>query len=129
MFRDGGDAHHNNVQLGRFGRNRTKLWNYPGANVFMRNGCKSDLRLHPNASTSDIETRIPVMLVLDFRCAATAWVISKLENIGTRRFHPRYRSRLTKIGRKSRRISHGAAAIEVIIHIARGQKATISTKT
>lgn len=33
-----GDAsrHTNNVQLGRFGRNRTTLWTYPGANTFGR---------------------------------------------------------------------------------------------
>jgi len=47
VFRNGQEAHLNNVQLGRFGRNRTNVWNYPGANSFKRNGRKSDLDLHP----------------------------------------------------------------------------------
>jgi DNA modification methylase len=45
-FRNGGEAHCNNVQLGRFGRNRTNVWDYPCTNVFKRNGRKSDLDLH-----------------------------------------------------------------------------------
>jgi DNA modification methylase len=47
VFRNGAEAHRNNVQLGRFGRNRTNVWNYAGANVFKRSGRKSDLDLHP----------------------------------------------------------------------------------
>jgi DNA modification methylase len=47
VFRNGQEAHLNNVQLGRFGRNRTNVWNYPGANSFKRSGRKSDLDLHP----------------------------------------------------------------------------------
>ena len=38
VFRNGEEAYRNNVQLGRFGRNRTNVWNYPGANIFKRNG-------------------------------------------------------------------------------------------
>ena len=38
VFRNGGGAHLNNVQLGRFGRNRTNVWNYPGVNGFGRKG-------------------------------------------------------------------------------------------
>ena len=42
-----GDASHtNNIQLGRFGRNRTTLWTYPGANSFGRNRDAS-LAAHP----------------------------------------------------------------------------------
>jgi hypothetical protein len=57
VFRNGGDAHRNNVQLGRFGRNRTNVWNYPGANIFKRNGRKSDLDLHPTVK--------PIAMVAD----------------------------------------------------------------
>jgi len=32
VFKQRGGAHRNNVQLGRFGRNRSNVWNYPGAN-------------------------------------------------------------------------------------------------
>ena len=37
----------NNVQLGRFGRNRTNVWNYPGMNSFARRGRTRALDLHP----------------------------------------------------------------------------------
>ena len=57
VFRNGGEAHCNNVQLGRFGRNRTNVWNYPGANVFKRNGRKTDLDLHPTVK--------PIAMVAD----------------------------------------------------------------
>ena len=33
VFKNGTGSHCNNVQLGRFGRNRTNVWHYPGANV------------------------------------------------------------------------------------------------
>ena len=36
VFRNGKQAHINNVQLGRFGRNRTNVWDYPSANAFGR---------------------------------------------------------------------------------------------
>ena len=29
VFRNGKDRHRNNVQLGRYGRNRTNVWEYP----------------------------------------------------------------------------------------------------
>jgi DNA modification methylase len=57
VFRNGGEAHRNNVQLGRFGRNRTNVWNYPGANVFKRRGRKSDLDLYPTVK--------PIAMVAD----------------------------------------------------------------
>jgi DNA modification methylase len=57
VFRNGGEAHRDNVQLGRFGRNRTNVWNYPGANIFKRNGRKSDLDLHPTVK--------PIAMVAD----------------------------------------------------------------
>jgi DNA modification methylase len=31
VFKNGRERHRNNVELGRFGRNRTNVWNYPGA--------------------------------------------------------------------------------------------------
>ena len=37
----------NNVELGRHGRNRTNVWNYPGANSFARRGRTRGLDLHP----------------------------------------------------------------------------------
>lgn len=58
LFRNGGDSHRNNIQLGKFGRNRTNVWNYPSANTFSRSGPDGDLlALHP--------TPKPVSLVAD----------------------------------------------------------------
>jgi DNA modification methylase len=56
IYRNGKDRHVNNVALGRFGRHRSNVWDYPGQNVF--NGTtKSKLKLHPTAK--------PVALVAD----------------------------------------------------------------
>lgn len=41
-------AHRNNVQLGKHGRNRTNVWNYPCARSFSRSGDEGNLlELHP----------------------------------------------------------------------------------
>ena len=34
VFKNGNAAHINNVMLGKYGRNRTNIWEYPGANSF-----------------------------------------------------------------------------------------------
>jgi DNA modification methylase len=57
VFRNGSLPNLNNVQLGRFGRNRSNVWNYPGANSFPRNKQKPRIDLHPTAK--------PVALVAD----------------------------------------------------------------
>jgi DNA modification methylase len=56
VFKKGTAPHINNIELGRFGRNRTNVWDYPGQNIF--NGtAKSKLSLHPTAK--------PIALVAD----------------------------------------------------------------
>jgi DNA modification methylase len=57
VFRNGSEPHQNNVQLGKFGRNRTNVWNYAGANSFARRGTKRGTELHPTAK--------PVLMVSD----------------------------------------------------------------
>lgn len=58
VFRNGKASHRNNVQLGKFGRNRTNLWQYPGANTLSRQGDDGNLlALHPTVK--------PVSLVAD----------------------------------------------------------------
>jgi DNA modification methylase len=57
VFRNGKLPHLNNVQLGRFGRNRTNVWHYPGVNSFARKGRESDLAFHPTVK--------PIALVAD----------------------------------------------------------------
>jgi DNA modification methylase len=48
VFKRGRGSHHNNVQLGRFGRNRSNVWRYPGVNSFARSGEEGNLlALHP----------------------------------------------------------------------------------
>jgi DNA methylase len=56
VFKKGSGAHINNIELGRFGRNRTNVWDYPGQNIF-NGSSKSKLSLHPTAK--------PVALVAD----------------------------------------------------------------
>jgi len=51
-------SHRNNVQLGKFGRNRTNVWQYPGVNTLSRQGEEGNLlALHPTVK--------PVSLVAD----------------------------------------------------------------
>lgn len=47
LLQNGREAHTNNVELGRFGRNRTNVRNYARANSFARKGRESGLDLHP----------------------------------------------------------------------------------
>jgi DNA modification methylase len=65
VFKTGSGAHRNNVQLGRFGRNRSNVWNYPGANSFSRKTGEGNLlELHPTVK--------PVALVSDAILDCTA---------------------------------------------------------
>ena len=58
LFKNGEASHRNNIQLGKFGRYRTNVWNYPSANTFSRSGPEGDLlALHP--------TPKPVALIAD----------------------------------------------------------------
>jgi DNA modification methylase len=58
LFKNGTVSHRNNVQLGKFGRYRTNVWNYPGANSFSRSDSEGNLlALHP--------TPKPVALIAD----------------------------------------------------------------
>jgi DNA modification methylase len=58
VFKHGRDPHRNHVQLGRYGRNRSNVWNYPGVNSFSRSGAEGNLlALHPTVK--------PVALVAD----------------------------------------------------------------
>jgi DNA modification methylase len=58
VYKKGTAAHHNNIQLGRFGRSRSNIWRYPGANSFARSTEEGNLlALHPTVK--------PVALVAD----------------------------------------------------------------
>lgn len=58
VWRKGKARHRNNVELGRFGRSRSNVWPYPGANSFGRNSDEGNLlELHPTVK--------PVALIAD----------------------------------------------------------------
>jgi DNA modification methylase len=58
VFKQRGGAHRNNIKLGKFARNRSNVWRYPGVNSFARCGTEGNLlALHP--------TTKPVALVAD----------------------------------------------------------------
>jgi len=56
VFKNGTGSHINNVELGRHGRYRTNVWDYPGVNT-LRDGRLEDLAMHPTVK--------PVNLVAD----------------------------------------------------------------
>jgi hypothetical protein len=65
VFKRPGGAHRNNVQLGKFGRNRSNVWHYPGVNSFSRKSDEGNLlALHPTVK--------PVALVADAILDCTA---------------------------------------------------------
>jgi DNA modification methylase len=65
VFKTGSGPHRNNVQLGRFGRNRSNVWRYPGVNSFSRKADEGNLlALHPTVK--------PVALVADAILDCTA---------------------------------------------------------
>jgi DNA modification methylase len=58
VFKHGRHRHRNNIQLGQFGRNRSNVWHYPGANSFARCGAEGNLSaLHPTVK--------PVAMIAD----------------------------------------------------------------
>ncbi len=58
VFKNGKAPHHNNVQLGQYGRYRTNVWQYPGVNSFSRKSEEGNLlALHPTVK--------PVAMVAD----------------------------------------------------------------
>lgn len=63
VFRVGDAAHRNNIELGRFGRNRSNVWNYAGVNTFGR-GRMEALASHPTVK--------PVAMVADALLDCTA---------------------------------------------------------
>ena len=63
VFRVGGQPHRNNVELGRFGRNRSNVWTYAGVNTFGK-GRMEALAAHPTVK--------PVALVADALLDCTA---------------------------------------------------------
>jgi DNA modification methylase len=58
VLKRGASPHTNNVKLGRFGRNRTNVWQYPSAATFSKQGAEGDLSaVHPTVK--------PVAMIAD----------------------------------------------------------------
>ena len=58
VFRKGKELHRNNIQLGKFGRNRTNVWRYPGMNTLSKPAGEGNLlALHPTVK--------PVAMIAD----------------------------------------------------------------
>jgi DNA modification methylase len=57
VYRHGDENHTNAIQLGRFGRHRSNVWDYAGANIRRPRGVENPLDLHPTAK--------PVEMVAD----------------------------------------------------------------
>lgn len=58
VYKNGKSPHRNNIELGKFGRHRSNVWNYPGINSFGRSGEEGNLlAVHPTVK--------PVALVAD----------------------------------------------------------------
>jgi DNA modification methylase len=88
VFRKGTETHRNNIQLGKFGRNRTNVWRYPGVNTLSRSGAESNLlALHPTvkpvAMIADaiLDCSAPGNIVLDNFCGAGSTIIAA-ERVG-----------------------------------------------
>ena len=65
VFKHGRGHHQNNIQLGKYGRNRPNVWQYPGFNSFARNGEEGNLlALHPTVK--------PVAMIADAIMDCTA---------------------------------------------------------
>jgi DNA modification methylase len=62
VYRFGSAPHTNTVELGKHGRNRTNVWDYPSVNT-MRGSRREDLALHPTVK--------PVAMVADAYCDVT----------------------------------------------------------
>jgi DNA modification methylase len=77
VFRVGAQQHQNNVELGRYGRNRSNVWTYPGVNTFGR-GRMDALAIHPTVK--------PVALVADALLDCTSRgdvVVDQFAGVGT----------------------------------------------
>jgi DNA modification methylase len=65
VFKSGAASYRNNIQLGRFGRNRTNVWNYPSPSAFGRSVEEDHLgALHPTVK--------PIAMVADAILDCTA---------------------------------------------------------
>lgn len=71
VFRKGNHPHTNNIQLGKFGRNRTNVWQYPSVNTLSKTSEEGNLlALHPTVK--------PIAMVADalLDCSARGDIVA-----------------------------------------------------
>ena len=88
VYRHGDAAHRNGVIQGRFGRNRSNVWSYPGASAFKAGG-KEELAWHPTVKPTALvadalrDSSVKNEIVLDTFCRSGTTLIAA-ERIGLR---------------------------------------------
>jgi DNA modification methylase len=86
VFRVGERPHRNNVELGRFGRNRSNVWNYAGVNTFGQ-GRMEALTVHPTVKPTSmiadafLDCTARGDAVLD-QCAGSGTIFLAAEKVG-----------------------------------------------
>ena len=74
VFKKGKDSHRNNIQLGKYGRYRTNVWTYPGANTFNSSGKgEKPLELHPTVKPTALS---PTPFLIAQRGVIWCWIRS-----------------------------------------------------
>jgi DNA modification methylase len=105
VFKSGSDRHHNNIQLGRFGRHRSNVWSYAGMTSIARATDEGSLlNVHPTVK--------PVRLVADAILDASARsdiVLDPFLGSGTTLIAAH------RVGRRARGIELDPAYIDVAI--------------
>jgi DNA modification methylase len=102
-FRVNGDKHRNNIELGKFGRNRSNVWTYAGANAFGTSRTEA-LAAHPTVK--------PLALVADALLDCTARgdiVLDQFSGSGTTILAAE------KVGRIARAIEYEPRYVDVAI--------------
>jgi DNA modification methylase len=90
VFRVGDVAHQNNIELGRHGRSRSNVWEYPGVNTF-RTGRMDDLAAHPTVKPTALvadamrDCTARGDIVLDSFCGSGTTILAA-ERVGRRGF-------------------------------------------
>jgi DNA modification methylase len=101
VFRVGQGPHQNNIELGRFGRNRSNVWHYAGVNTF-RKGRDADLAAHPTVkpvgliadAIKDCTRRGDI--VIDTFCGSGTTVLAA-ERVGRRAFAVEFEPRFVDV--------------------------------
>ena len=84
VFRNGDLPHLNNVQLGRFGRNRSNVWNYAGA-IASRETSRSpaSIFIPPQSRSRSLRTRSSTARSATTSCSTHSWAAGRRSSRGS----------------------------------------------